>query len=197
MADRLRRNNWEHSPAAAIAPVVTEHWQERTFIGRGPEFSACYDVWERVRNGEPSHVLLRGDTGVGKTTLAERFATSVALEGASVARMKCYELERELPFGTIGGLVGQLLELPGASATPPEHLAELGRLVAKVRQRYPSLPAPAPSVGETARMLFTEGVMALVTAIADEHPVVLRRRRHSPRRRHFAGGAAPHAAPHQ
>ena len=173
MADRLRRNNWEHSPATAIAPVVTEHWQERTFIGRGPEFSACYDVWERVRTREPSHLLLRGDTGVGKTTLAERFATSVALEGASVARMKCYELERELPFGTIGGLVGQLLELPGASATPPEHLAELGRLVAKVRQRYPSLPAPAPSMGETARMLFTEGVMALVTAIADEHPVVL------------------------
>jgi DNA-binding SARP family transcriptional activator/tetratricopeptide (TPR) repeat protein len=173
MADRLRRNNWEHPPATAIAPVVTEQWQERTFIGRGPEFSACYDVWERVRNGEPRHVLLRGDTGVGKTTLAERFATSVALEGASVARLKCYELERELPFGTIGGLVGQLLELPGASATPPEHLAELGRLVAKVRQRYPSLPAPAPSVGETARMLFTEGVMALVTSIADEHPVVL------------------------
>jgi DNA-binding SARP family transcriptional activator/tetratricopeptide (TPR) repeat protein len=143
MADRLRRNNWEHSPAPAIAPVVTEHWQERTFVGRGPEFSACYEVWERVRNGEPSHVLLRGDTGVGKTTLAERFATSVALEGASVARMKCYELERELPFGTIGGLVGQLLESPGASATPPEQLAELGRLVAKV------------------------------TSIADEHPVVL------------------------
>ncbi|MGH7593821.1 MAG: ATP-binding protein, partial [Gemmatimonadales bacterium] len=173
MADRLRRNNWERPPAAAPAPVLTERWQERTFIGRGAEFSACYDVWEHVRNSETRHILLRGDTGIGKTTLVERFATSVALEGASVARMKCYALERELPFGTIGGLVGHLLELPGASATPPEHLAELGRLVGKVRQRYPSLPPPAPSVGETARMLFTEAVMALVTAIADEHPVVL------------------------
>lgn len=173
MADRLRRNGSDGGPTASIAAVVTHQWQERTFIGRGAEFSTCYDVWERVRAGEPAHLLLRGDSGIGKTTLIERFAASVALEGANVARVKCHELERELPFGTIGGLVGQLLELPGASATPPEQLAELGHLVPKVRQRYPSLPAPAPSTGETARMLFTEGVMALVTAIADEHPVVL------------------------
>jgi DNA-binding SARP family transcriptional activator/tetratricopeptide (TPR) repeat protein len=173
MADRLRHNKWEHPSPAARAPLLTEHWKERVFIGRGPEFSACHDVWERARTGEPRHVLMRGDTGIGKTTLIDRFATSVALEGASVARVKCYELERELPFGAIGGLVGQLLDLPGASATPAGQLAELGRLIAKVRQRYPSLPAPAPSEGETARMLFTEGVMALVAAVADEHPVVL------------------------
>src|ERR1019366_3908835 len=129
--------------------------------------------WEAVRTGEPRHVLLRGETGIGKTTLVERFAMSVALEGATVARVKCYELERELPFGVIGGLVNHLLELPGASATPPEQLAELGRLVAKVRQRFPSLPAPVASVGESARLLFTEAVMALVAAVAEEHPVVL------------------------
>jgi DNA-binding SARP family transcriptional activator/tetratricopeptide (TPR) repeat protein len=173
MADRLRHNKWEHPSTTARTPVLTEHLKERAFVGRGPEFSSCYDVWERARTNEPRHLLVRGDTGIGKTTLVERFATSVALEGASVARVKCYELERELPFATIGGLVGQLLDLPGASATPAEQLAELGRLVARVRQRYPSLPAPAPSEGETARMLFTEGVMALVAAVADEHPVVL------------------------
>ncbi|MGH7523374.1 MAG: AAA family ATPase, partial [Gemmatimonadales bacterium] len=149
IADRLRRNAPEHAPTAPIASVVTQHWRERTFVGRGAEFSACYDAWERVRAGEGCHLLVRGDTGIGKTTLVERFATSVALEGASVARVKCHELERELPFGIIGGLVGQLLDLPGASATPPEHLAELGRLVAKVRQRYPSLPEPPQSTGET------------------------------------------------
>ena len=172
MAARLRRGSLGR-PATVVAPVPTEAWKERAFIGRGVEFSSCYSVWEQVRNGEPHHMLLRGDTGIGKTTLIERFATSVALEGATVARVKCYELERELPFGVIGGLINVLLDLPGANATAPEQLAELGRLVAKVRQRYPSLPAPIASEGETARLLLTEAVMALVAAVGDEHPVVL------------------------
>jgi DNA-binding SARP family transcriptional activator/tetratricopeptide (TPR) repeat protein len=173
LAERLRRNGWERPEPAVVAPVPTENWKERVFIGRGAEFATCYNEWENVRDGEPRHVLLRGETGIGKTTLVERFVMSVALEGATVARVKCYELERELPFGVMGGLVNHLLELPGASATPPEQLAELARLVGKVRLRYPSLPAPIPSVGESARLLFTEGVMALVAAVAEEHPVVL------------------------
>ena len=173
LAERLRRNGWARPEPAVVAPVPTENWKERVFIGRGAEFATCYSEWEHVRDGEPRHMLLRGETGIGKTTLVERFATSVALEGATVARVKCYELERELPFGVIGGLVNHLLELPGASATPPEQLAELARLVGKVRLRFPSLPAPLPSVGESARLLFTEAVMALVAAVAEEHPVVL------------------------
>lgn len=172
MAARLRRGSCDRQ-AIAIAPVPTEAWKERAFVGRGAEFSSFYSVWEQVRSGEPHHILLRGDTGIGKTTLVERFAASVALEGAAVARVKCYEMERELPFGVIGGLINHLLDLPGASATAPEQLAELGRVVATVRQRYPSLPAPIPSEGESARLLFTEAVMALTAAVADEHPVVL------------------------
>ena len=174
MADRLRRGRWEGgAPTALVAPVPTEQWKERVFIGRGEEFSACYAIWERARSGTPRHVLLRGESGIGKTTLAERFTTAVALEGASIARVQCYLLERELPFGVIGGLVSRLLDLPGASATPPPQLAELARLIAKVRQRYPSLPAPLQTEGESARIMFAEGVMALVAALADEHPVVL------------------------
>ena len=174
MAERLRRGRWEGgAPSALVAPVPTEQWKERVFIGRGEEFSACYALWERARTGTPRHVLVRGESGIGKTTLVERFTTAVALEGASIARVQCYLLERELPFGVIGGLVSRLLDLPGASATPPPQLAELARLIAKVRQRYPSLPAPLQTEGESARIMFAEGVMALVAALAEEHPVVL------------------------
>ncbi len=132
LADRLRRSGWDRIGGAAIAPIATEQWKDRVFVGRGTEFRACYDAWERVRNGEARHVLVRGESGIGKTTLLERFVTTISLEGASVARVQCYELERELPFGVIGGLVNPLLDLPGASATPPEQLAELGVLVATV-----------------------------------------------------------------
>jgi DNA-binding SARP family transcriptional activator len=123
MAERLRRGGLPRPTMALLAPVPTEQWKERLFIGRGVEFGACYDRWERVQRGEPRHLLIRGESGIGKTTLVERLTTSVALEGASVARVQCYELERELPFGVTGSLVNLLLDLPGASATPPEQLA--------------------------------------------------------------------------
>lgn len=172
LAERLRRNQWER-PVIAGAAQPDSEWPARVFVGRHAEFATCYEIWEDVRRGRARHLLVRGDTGIGKTTLIDRLITTVSLEGGTVARVKCYELERELPFGVIGGLVNQLLDLPGAGATPPEHLAELGRLVLKVRQRYPSLPEPLPSVGESARILLTEAVAALVASVADEQPVVL------------------------
>ncbi|HEY3933588.1 MAG TPA: AAA family ATPase [Gemmatimonadales bacterium] len=172
LAERLRRNQWER-PVIAGTHQSDGEWPARAFVGRRDEFATCYEIWEEVRRGRPRHLLVRGDTGIGKTTLIDRFVTTVSLEGGTVARVKCYELERELPFGVISGLVNQLLDRPGAGTTAPEHLAELGRLVATVRQRYPSLPEPKRSVGESARILLTEAVAALVTSVADEQPVVL------------------------
>ncbi len=173
IADRLRRNTWERPAPGLFVPGTPAQWNEQVFVGRGAEFAVCYGLWEQVQRYEPRHLLVRGESGIGKTTLVERFGAAVALEGASVARVQCYALERELPFGMISTLVTHLLDLPGASATPPDQLAELARLVAKVRERYPALPDPRPSVGESARVLFTEAVMALVAALAEEQPVVM------------------------
>ncbi len=173
IADRLRRNTWERPAPGLFVPGTPAKWNEQVFVGRGSEFAVCYGLWEQVQRREPRHLLVRGESGIGKTTLVERFGAAVALEGASVARVQCYALERELPFGMISTLVTHLLDLPGASATPPEQLAELARLVGKVRERYPALPEPRPSVGESARVLFTEAVMALVAALAEEQPVVM------------------------
>ncbi|MEZ4377390.1 MAG: AAA family ATPase [Gemmatimonadales bacterium] len=173
IADRLRRRGLERTAQAPLAPVPTEQWQERVFVGRAEEYRLGYDLWETARTGRARHLLVRAADGHGKTTLLARLGTALALEGAAVARVQCYELERELPFGVIGSLVGQLLDLPGASATPPSDLAELGRMVGKVRQRWASLPPPSDVTGEEARLQFTEAVLALATAIAEEQPLVV------------------------
>ncbi len=172
MADRLRRRGIDR-PSRALAPVPTEQWQERTFIGRNTEHHTCYALWEHVAHGEPRHVLVRGESGIGKTTFAGRVATSLALEGAAIARVQCYDLERALPFGMAGSLVTGVLDLPGAGATAPEHLAELARLVPKIRQRWTTLPEPVLVSGESARIQFTEAVMALLDAVTGEQPLVI------------------------
>ena len=173
MALRLRKRGWERSPTSGIPSVRTEQWKDRPFVGRTSEYRTLYEGWERTQRGEPGHVVVLGESGIGKSTLVERLATAAGLEGAAVSRVQCYDLEREIPYAAVSGLVRGLLDRPGASAAPPEALAELARTVSEVRRRFPNIPAAPESEGETARIRLTEAMHQLVASVADEHPVIL------------------------
>jgi DNA-binding SARP family transcriptional activator/tetratricopeptide (TPR) repeat protein len=173
MAVRLRRRGWERTTLANIPNVPTDQWRGRPFIGRAAEYCVLYELWEGVPKGIPGHALILGDSGVGKTTLVQRLTTAAGLEGAAISRVQCYDVEREIPYSTLSGLIIGLMDRPGVSATSPEALAELSRTVPQVRQRFPHLPRPNDSQGETVRIRLTEAFLEMLTAIAEEHPVVL------------------------
>jgi type II secretory pathway predicted ATPase ExeA/tetratricopeptide (TPR) repeat protein len=173
MAVRLRRRGWERTTLANIPNVPTDQWRGRPFIGRTAEYQMLYELWEGVRKGVAGHALILGDSGVGKTTLVQRLTTAAALEGAAISRVQCYDLETEIPFSTLSGLVIELLDCPGVSATPPEALAEIGRTVPGVRRRFTALPEPQASEGETARIRLSEAFLEMLSAISEEHSVIL------------------------
>jgi DNA-binding SARP family transcriptional activator/tetratricopeptide (TPR) repeat protein len=172
IAIRLRRRDWEGVPTS-IPTVPTDQWRGRPFVGRAPEYRILYESWEGTTQRLPQHVLVLGDSGVGKSTLLDRVATAAGLEGAALSRVSCYELEREIPYAAIGGLIAGLLDRPGVSGTAPEWLAELSRTIPEVRRRFPGIPEPQESQGEAARIRLTEAAQQLLLAIADEHPVIL------------------------
>jgi DNA-binding SARP family transcriptional activator/tetratricopeptide (TPR) repeat protein len=173
IAIRLRRRGWERTTTVEIPPVPTDQWKHCPFIGRTVEYQVLYEAWEATGRGHGSHVLLLGDSGIGKSTLLERLTTAAGLEGAATARVQCYEPERDIPYAALSGLVHGMLERPGASGTPPEWLAELARAMPEVRQRFPTVPQAPESHGETARLRLAEGVHQLLTAVAEESPVIL------------------------
>jgi len=173
MAASLRRGGWERSTIEDIPAVPLTASRERIFIGRGIEYERLYEAWHSMKAGAAIHTLVLGDSGVGKTTLVERLTTAASLEGASIARVQSYDIERSIPFATLAGLVVGLLDKPGASAARAESLAELARAVPEVRRRFPTLPQPDESQGETARIRLTEAFQEFVSAVADEHPVIL------------------------
>jgi DNA-binding SARP family transcriptional activator/tetratricopeptide (TPR) repeat protein/type II secretory pathway predicted ATPase ExeA len=173
MAVRLRRRGWERTTLANVPNVPTDQWRGRPFIGRTVEYKMLYELWEGVRKGLGGHALVLGDSGVGKTTLVQRLTTAAGLEGAVVSRVQCYDLERDIPYSTLSGIITGLLDCPGVAATPPEALAELSRTMPQIRQRFTNLPASAESQGETARIRLTEAFSQMLVAIAEEHPIIL------------------------
>ncbi len=173
MAVRLRRRGWERSDLADIPTVRTDQWRDRCFIGRSVEYRTLYEAWERTKRGKASHVLVLGDSGVGKSTLVDRLITAAGLEGAAFSRAQCYDLEQEIPYATLGNLVRGLLDRPGVSGTPPEALAEIALTIRDVRRRFPTVPVVEESQGETARLRFTEAIYQMLETIAEEHPVIL------------------------
>lgn len=173
MAARLRRGRWERTTINDIPVLPPEHGRERAFVGRAREYHILYELWEALKRGTSTHSIVLGDSGVGKTTLVERLTTVASLEGAAVATVQSYDLEQSIPFAALGGIIIQLLERPGASATSPEALSELAHTVPEVRRRFPSLLPAVESHGETARLRLTEAFHELLRAVAEEHPVIL------------------------
>ena len=173
MALRLRQRSYEPPGTANVPTVPTDQWRDRAFVGRGSQYRAVYERWEATAAGQGRHVLLLGDSGIGKTTLVERVVTAAGLEGAVHSRVQCYEVEREIPYAAVGTLVRGMLDRPGASGTAPEWLAELARSVPAVAHRFPHLPPARDSAGEAARLRLTEAVHQIASAVAEEHPLIL------------------------
>jgi DNA-binding SARP family transcriptional activator/tetratricopeptide (TPR) repeat protein len=173
MALRLRRRGWERTSGEHIPAVRTDQWKDRHFVGRAREYEVLYEGWEGCQRGTHRHVLLTGESGVGKSTLVERLTTAAGLQGAVACRIQCHEVEKEIPYGAIGALITLLLERPGATAVSPEWLSELSRTVSGVRRKFPHVAPASDATGEMVRIRLTDAFHELVRAIAEEQPLVL------------------------
>ena len=173
MALRLRQRGYEAPGTAHIPTVPTDQWRGRAFVGRGAQYRELYARWESTQNRQGRHVLLLGESGIGKTTLAERLVTAAGLEGAVSSRVQCYDVERDVPYSAIGTLVRGLIDRPGASATDPEWLAELARVVPAVAMRFQNLAGHREASGESTRLRLAEAAHQLLTAVADENPIII------------------------
>ena len=104
-----------------------------TFVGRAEQLAGFDEALARAAGGEPSLLLVAGESGVGKSRLVAEFATRARAAGARVLSGECFELgEGELPYAPI---VSALREL--SRETGPEGLVELA----------------GPSSGELGRLL--------------------------------------------
>jgi tetratricopeptide (TPR) repeat protein/tRNA A-37 threonylcarbamoyl transferase component Bud32 len=165
---------------SATTRAIARSYPPAMFVGRDPELAELQRALLDARKGGVA-VLVRGGSGIGKTTLVRRFLRGLG-EAVYVVEGRCFEREA-VPFkmldGVVDALTGAVLTLPETyvDALVPPELGSLVRMfpvllrVPRFAELAPGSPPPA-----SPRELRPRGFRALkslIARLARYRPVVI------------------------
>jgi len=127
-------------------------------IGRDPEWSKLQAAWRAASRGRPQMVLLAGETGIGKTRMAEELLDWAVRQGVPTASTRCYASEGGLAYAPLtawlrtAALQRTLPTLDGA------WLGEVARLLPELVVQNPEIAPPGPLVESWQRQRLFEAL---------------------------------------
>ncbi len=160
------------------AAPITDEWYTRaptfdaSLVGRDAQWKALTAAWKGVQRGQGRIVLIDGESGVGKSRLADEFLRWVVAEGGTTLHGRSYDRRAGIPYEPVVEGLRCALGAPGLGGTSPEWLVEVARLLPEIRERFPGLPAGGEADATEGWRLF-EGVAQLLSTIAAERPVAI------------------------
>ncbi|NOT55801.1 MAG: AAA family ATPase [Deltaproteobacteria bacterium] len=146
------------------------------FVGRKHELGQLQTVLTQVLASRGQLLLLAGEPGVGKTRLAEQFATVARQQHLTALWGRCWEGDGAPAFWPWVQIVRSYVRL-----CPPDVLAadmgsgagDIAHVVAEVRERLPHLiPTPARE-SESARFRFFDSFTTWLKKAATRQPLLL------------------------
>jgi class 3 adenylate cyclase len=168
---------WEPASTEPLAVPLTARLEAGTseaFVGRAEELAALFDALKGTGTERRRRVVLvGGEPGIGKTSLAAVFARSARDEGSSVVYGRCDE-DLGIPYQPWSEAVSHLID-----HSPPDLLDEvLASHGADLSRLGPSLARLADGVGgssdpETSRYLLFGAVVKVLQAAGRDRPVVV------------------------
>ncbi|MGD9986695.1 ATP-binding protein [Pseudonocardia sp.] len=161
------------TPPTRIPPTRPSTGRPPT--GRGRESRVLLDAWSAAVAGRGGLVLLVGEAGIGKTTLADRLRETSASTGGRVLFTRCYAAERSLFLQpVVDALTTTLSGMPASDLAAAAGI-HAPALVDLFPQLAPALGPPAAerTSSDVAMRRTFEAVTGVLAALATERPVLL------------------------
>lgn len=145
-------------------------------IGREAEMQTITDAAKRVAGAEGREVLLiSGEAGMGKTTLAAEAARAAFESGACVLFGNCGE-DVAAPYQLFAEAIRHYVTHADEAqllAHIEESGSEMARLVPALASRIPDLPPSKATDADSERYLLFAAVVGLLARVSQKQPVVL------------------------
>ena len=115
------------------------------------EISALRQAFAQVNAVAPVTVLVHGESGVGKSAMAQRFAETLRIEQPATVVLtgRCYERET-VPYKAVDGAIDSMsrylttLPAPSVQKLLPEHAGLVGQVFPVLRRIEPIARSPRP-----------------------------------------------------
>ncbi len=145
-------------------------------VGRREELDILHAVFKRVSAGEGHEVVLvAGEAGVGKTTVASEFARSAHGQGATVLFGHCQE-ETGAPYQPFREALGHYVNhAPDTVLTSHVELSgpHLGLMIPALGSRLGFTPSSTTADPEAERYLLFAAVIDLLTRASQDQALVI------------------------
>jgi predicted ATPase len=142
----------------------------RPFVGRARELAIAADCLAKLMAGRGGVLLVAGEPGIGKTSLAEQASGKAADLGVPVAWGRCPEDDGAPPLWPWRQILSVCLSRPAAGELGAG-LPDLGYLVPGMARRGRDAAAPPPDGSDRFRLF--ESVTAVVAAAAEPGGLVV------------------------
>ncbi|MGF1510330.1 MAG: AAA family ATPase [Myxococcota bacterium] len=145
-------------------------------IGRHTAAQRLEFLLGRIRSGRGTLVFLRGEAGIGKSTVAEALAASAEELGYGVFWGRCWEAGGAPPLWPWIQIARSLTADPSAdplAGLSPSQASFLAELLPELRVRQPSLSEAPLLEPEQARFQIMDAAVELLLSASRERPILV------------------------
>jgi predicted ATPase len=162
-----------HPASVASAPVDAAR---PALIGRERPLAELQAGLDAALSGRGRVLLVTGETGIGKTRLAEELAARAEACGAAVRIGRCWETEGAPAYWAWIQILRSEARARGSQALRAligTSASEIVGILPELRDEFPNLPKPAPMDPRQARFRLFDAVTHVVKRAAQERALVL------------------------